>query len=105
MLDVEDWIDVHESDLHDLAQRVGLHDGTMHFVAALVLGGHTDDVVYEQLQDLAGRGARHTRGNTSACVSFPQGRHQIASCKVPGCLPLIGPIINQFGRVTCLPSN
>lgn len=54
MLDVEDWIDVHESDLHDLAQRVGLHDGAVHFIAALVLGGHTDDVVYQQLRDLAG---------------------------------------------------
>jgi len=61
MLDVEDWIDVHESDLHDLAQRVWLNDGAMHFVAALVLGGHPDEVVYEQLRELADSPEERTR--------------------------------------------
>jgi hypothetical protein len=88
MLDVEDWIDVHESDLHDLAQRVGLHDGTMHFVAALVLGGHTDDVVYEQLQDLAGSPESRPRQPVDAPALVAEvrklaGRHQSGSDESP----------------------
>lgn len=49
---IEHWIDAHETDLHDVAERAGLQDASVHFLAALVLGGHDDDVVNEQLQEL-----------------------------------------------------
>lgn len=88
MLDVEDWIDVHESDLHDLARRAGLHDGTMHFVAALVLGGHADDVVCEQLRDLAGSPENGPREPVDALALVAEvrklaGRHDSGSDESP----------------------
>jgi hypothetical protein len=52
MTDVERWIDVHQTELHDLAQRTGAHDDTIRFLATLVLHGWTDDAIYEQLREL-----------------------------------------------------
>ena len=52
MTDIESWIDLHETELHDLAERADMHDDTVHFVATLVLAGLPDDAIYEQLREL-----------------------------------------------------
>ena len=52
MTDIERWIDLHENELHDLAERTRTHDDTVHFLATLVLAGWTDDAIYEQLREL-----------------------------------------------------
>ena len=52
MTDIERWIDLHESELHDLAERVGAHDEIVHFLAILVLAGSTDAGIYAQLHEL-----------------------------------------------------
>ena len=52
MTDIERWIDLHDTELRELASRAGMHDDTVHFVATLVLGGWTDDAIYEQLREL-----------------------------------------------------
>ncbi len=52
MTDIEHWIDLHETELHDLAERTDTHDDTVHFLATLVLAGWTDDAIYEQLREL-----------------------------------------------------
>jgi hypothetical protein len=52
MTDIERWIDLHENELHDLAERTDTHDDTVHFLASLVLAGWTDDAIYEQLREL-----------------------------------------------------
>jgi hypothetical protein len=52
MTDVERWIDLHEAELHELAQRADIHDDTVHFLATLVLRGWTDDAIYEQLREM-----------------------------------------------------
>lgn len=52
MTDVEHWIRLHEAELHELAERTDMHDNTVHFLATLVLGGWTDDAIYEQLREL-----------------------------------------------------
>ena len=51
MSDSERWIDLHETELHELAERAGAHDDTVHFLATLVLAGSTDSDIYEQLRD------------------------------------------------------
>jgi hypothetical protein len=50
--DIEHWIDLHESELQDLAERAGAHSDTVHFLATLVLIGSTDTDIYEQLREL-----------------------------------------------------
>jgi hypothetical protein len=50
--DVEHWIDLHQHELHELAQRSGTHDDTIRFLATLVLHGWTDAAIYEQLREL-----------------------------------------------------
>lgn len=50
--DIELWIDLHQSELHDLAERVGAHTDTVHFLATLVLAGATDADIYEELREL-----------------------------------------------------
>lgn len=52
MTDVERWIEVHENQLHELADRTGMHDDTVQFLAVLVLQGWTDAAIYEQLREL-----------------------------------------------------
>ncbi len=52
MTDIEHWIDLHEVELHELAERTDAHDDTVHLLASLVLGGWTDDAIYEQLREL-----------------------------------------------------
>ena len=52
MADIERWIELHDGDLHELAERSGTHDDTVRFLATLVLGGWTDDAIYEQLREL-----------------------------------------------------
>ena len=52
MTDIERWIDLHENELHDLAERTHTHDDTVHFFATLVLAGWADDAIYEQLREL-----------------------------------------------------
>jgi hypothetical protein len=52
MTDIERWIHTHESELRELAERRGAHDDTVHFLAALVLGGSTDTDIYEHLREL-----------------------------------------------------
>ena len=52
MTDPETWIDLHETELHELAQRTDTHDDTVHFLATLVLAGWTDAAIYEQLREL-----------------------------------------------------
>jgi DNA-binding IclR family transcriptional regulator len=52
MADIEHWIDLHETELRELAQRTDMHDDTVHFLATLVLAGWTDDAIYEQLHEL-----------------------------------------------------
>jgi len=52
MSDIERWIDLHETELHELAERAEMHDDTVHFLATLVLAGLTDDAIYEQLHEL-----------------------------------------------------
>jgi hypothetical protein len=52
MTDIEAWIRLHESALHDLAERTHAHDDTVHFLATLVLAGWSDDAIYEQLREL-----------------------------------------------------
>ena len=52
MTDPEHWIDLHEAELHELAERTDMHDDTVHFLAMLVLAGWTDDAIYEQLREL-----------------------------------------------------
>jgi hypothetical protein len=52
MTDIEHWIDLHENELHELAERTDTHDDTVHFLATLVLAGWTDDAIYEQLREL-----------------------------------------------------
>ena len=48
----ERWTGRHETELHELAERTGVHDDTVHFLATLVLGGWTDTAIYEQLLEL-----------------------------------------------------
>jgi hypothetical protein len=50
MTEIERWIETHDLELHDLAERMGAHDDTVHFLAALVLGGASDDEIYEHLR-------------------------------------------------------
>ena len=52
MTDTEHWIDLHEAELHELAEHAGMHDDTVHFLASLVLAGLTDDAIYEQLHEV-----------------------------------------------------
>jgi hypothetical protein len=52
MTDVERWLDLHEAELHELAERTATHDDTVHFLAKLVLAGWTDDAIYEQFREL-----------------------------------------------------
>ena len=52
MSEVERWISLHETELHELARRTGSHDDTVRFLAVLVLDGWTDDAIYEQLREL-----------------------------------------------------
>ena len=52
MTEKERWIDLHEAELRELAERTDTHDDTVHFLAALVLAGWTDDAIYEQLREL-----------------------------------------------------
>jgi hypothetical protein len=54
MTDIEGWIDLHEAELHELAERAAMHDDTVHFLATLVLAGLTDDAIYERLHELIG---------------------------------------------------
>ncbi len=52
MSDVEHWMDLHETELRELAHRTGAHDDTVHFLAVLVLNNWSDDAIYEQLREL-----------------------------------------------------
>ncbi len=52
MTDIEQWIELHEPELHELARRTGAHDDTVHFLATLVLGGSSDADIYEYLHEL-----------------------------------------------------
>jgi hypothetical protein len=52
MTDIEHWIDLHQTELHDLAERADAHDDTVHFVATLVLAGTRDTDIYEHLREL-----------------------------------------------------
>jgi hypothetical protein len=52
MTEIERWIGTHETELHDLAVRMGSHDDTVHYLAMLVLAGSTDADIYEQLREL-----------------------------------------------------
>ena len=52
MTDIERWIDLHEAELHELAERTEIHDDTVQFLATLVLTGWTDDAIYEHLREL-----------------------------------------------------
>ena len=60
MTDIEHWIELHETELHQLARREGAHDDTVQFLATLVLAGATDTDIYEQLREL---------------IPSPDGRH------------------------------
>ena len=53
MTDVERWIDLHEPELHELAERLNAHEDTVSFLASLVLAGATDTDIYEQLRELS----------------------------------------------------
>jgi hypothetical protein len=50
--DIEHWINLHNDELHTLAERSGAHADTVHFLATLVLAGSTDTEIYEQLREL-----------------------------------------------------
>jgi hypothetical protein len=52
MTDIDRWIDLHETELHELAERVGAHEDTVHFLVTLVLIGSTDADIYEHLSEL-----------------------------------------------------
>jgi len=52
MTDIEHWIELHETELHQLAEREGAHDDTVQFLATLVLSGANDTDIYEQLREL-----------------------------------------------------
>jgi hypothetical protein len=52
MTDIQHWIHLHEAELHELAERAGAHDDTVHYLATLVLAGVSDDDIYEQLRTL-----------------------------------------------------
>jgi hypothetical protein len=52
MTDVERWIELHESELHQLAEQAGAHDDTVQFLATLVLAGSSDADIYEYLHEL-----------------------------------------------------
>jgi hypothetical protein len=52
MTDIERWIDLHEPELHELAERADMHDDTVHFLVSLVLAGLPDDAIYEQLHEV-----------------------------------------------------
>jgi hypothetical protein len=52
MTDIEHWIELHETELHQLAEREGAHDDTVRFLATLVLTGVTDTDIYDHLRQL-----------------------------------------------------
>ena len=52
MTDIDRWIDLHQADLHELAEQVGAHEDTVHFLVTLVLGGSSDRDIYEHLREL-----------------------------------------------------
>ena len=52
MTDPEHWINLHEAQLHELAERTDTHDDTVHFLATLVLAGWSDAAIYEHLREL-----------------------------------------------------
>lgn len=60
MTDVERWIDAHEVELRSIAERAGAHDDTVRVLATLVLGGLTDDEIYDHLR---------------AMIPSPDGQH------------------------------
>ncbi len=66
MTDPELWINLHETELHELAERTDTHDDTVHFLATLVLAGWTDASIYEQLRELIPSldGQRNPLGDT-----------------------------------------
>jgi hypothetical protein len=52
MTEIDRWIDLHETELHELAERVGAHADTVHFLVTLVLSGSSDTDIYEHLSEL-----------------------------------------------------
>jgi hypothetical protein len=52
MTEIDRWIDLHETELHELAKRAGAHDDTVHFLVTLVLSGSSDTDIYEHLSEL-----------------------------------------------------
>jgi hypothetical protein len=73
MHDAEHWIDRHEQELHELAERTGTHDDTVHFLASLVLRGWTDAAIYEQLRELV----PSPDGRRSPLADVPELLHEV----------------------------
>jgi hypothetical protein len=73
MSDSERWIDLHETELHELAERAGAHDDTVHFLATLVLAGSTDSDIYEQLRELI----PSPDGQRSPLAGAPELLHEV----------------------------
>lgn len=68
MAEIEHWINLHEVELHELAERAGAHDDTVHFLVTLVLAGAPDTDVYEQLRELV----PSTDGQHSPLAGIPE---------------------------------
>ena len=73
MTDIEHWIDLHEPELHGLAERTGAHDDTVHLLATLVLAGSSDDDIYEQLREVI----PSSNGQHSPLAGAPDLLHEI----------------------------
>jgi hypothetical protein len=52
MADIERWMDLHEAELHALAEQAGEHEDVVRFLASLVLAGSSDDDIYEHLREV-----------------------------------------------------
>jgi hypothetical protein len=73
MSDIERWIDLHETELRELAEREGAYDDTVHFLATLVLAGSTDSDIYEQLRELI----PSLDGQRSPLAGAPELLHEV----------------------------
>jgi hypothetical protein len=73
MTEIEHWIELHEGELHGLAERVGAHDDTVHLLTTLVLAGSSDADIYERLRELI----PSQDGQHSPLLGAPELIHEI----------------------------
>lgn len=73
MTEINRWIDLHHSELHELAARLGAHDDTVHFLATLVLAGSSDTEIYAHLRELV----PSSDGRHSPLAGAPEVLHEV----------------------------